>query len=216
MGQSTFFIGSVVGTLLFGVLADRLGRLPTLIISNLMAFIGNTTTVFSSNIFVFAFCRFVSGMATDSNFTMMYILVLEYVKPSMRTLGLNLSIGLFYCIGSAITPWIAVALGDWKRFLIVTSLPILLVPTFYFIVQESPQWLITNNQVDAAVKCYKSIAKFNRKKLDEQTIEEFKLYANQHFSNTTYNHTSLMGLFKTPHLRRNTLILFFKSYVIDN
>lgn len=74
IGQSMFFVGSVFGTQIFGGLADNIGRLPVLIFANVMALIGNGITVFSTTVPVFSFSRFVSGLAVDSNFLMMYIL----------------------------------------------------------------------------------------------------------------------------------------------
>lgn len=74
IGQSMFFIGSVVGTQTFGAMADSIGRLPVLIFANIMALIGNGITVFSTNVTIFSFSRFISGLAVDSNFLMMYIL----------------------------------------------------------------------------------------------------------------------------------------------
>lgn len=73
-GQSTFFIGSVIGTLVFGIFADIVGRIPVLIYAHLMGIIGNGLTIFSTDIVTFSICRFISGFATDSNFVMMYIL----------------------------------------------------------------------------------------------------------------------------------------------
>lgn len=69
-----FFVGSVVGTQIFGTLADNIGRLPVLIFSNVMALIGNGITIFTKTTPVFSFSRFISGLAVDSNFLMMYIL----------------------------------------------------------------------------------------------------------------------------------------------
>ncbi|XP_017492939.1 PREDICTED: solute carrier family 22 member 6-like [Rhagoletis zephyria] len=74
LGQSMFFVGSVVGSLLFGFLADSLGRLPILIVANIVAMVGNSLTVFGTTLPTFSLFRFLSGMATDSNFVMMYIL----------------------------------------------------------------------------------------------------------------------------------------------
>lgn len=73
-GQSMFFVGSVIGTLVFGILADVIGRIPILIYAHLMGIIGNGLTIFASDIITFSICRFISGFATDSNFVMMYIL----------------------------------------------------------------------------------------------------------------------------------------------
>lgn len=69
-----FFVGSVFGTTIFGAMADSIGRLPVLIFSNVMALIGNGMTVFVSNVQFFSVSRFISGLAVDSNFLMMYIL----------------------------------------------------------------------------------------------------------------------------------------------
>jgi MFS family permease len=213
MGQSTFFIGSVIGTLIFGILADVMGRLPVLILAHLFGIAGNGLTVFATDEVSFAICRFISGIATDSNFVMMYLLVLEYIAPRMRTFGLNLSIGIFYCLGSVITPWLAVWLGNWKLYLVATILPALIVPTFYFIIPESAQWLIAKNRLDKALVCYQRIAKFNGRKLDENFVEDFKNCAAEINGNKTAGdeNPSMIGLFKTPRLRRLTLILFFKS-----
>lgn len=74
MGQSIFFIGSVIGSLALGVLADRIGRLHVLVLANFFAFLGNGLTIFSKEIYTFSISRFIAGVATDSNFVMMYII----------------------------------------------------------------------------------------------------------------------------------------------
>lgn len=213
MGQSTYFIGSVVGTLILGILSDTIGRLPVLIFSHLAGIIGNGMTIFAWDEVSFAICRFISGIATDNNFVMMYILVMEYISPRMRTFGLNLCIGLFYCLGSVVSPWIAVWLGSWQLYLIATIAPALVVPVFYFIIPESAQWLISKNKVDKALTCYQKIAKFNQKELDENFIVEFRNAVGEITAQkaTVDKNPSMIALFKTPRLRRLTLILFFKS-----
>lgn len=131
----------------------------------------------------------------------------------MRTFGLNICIGIFYCIGSMISPWIAVGVGDWKTFLLVTSLPVIVVPLMYFLVEESASWHISMNDVDAAVDCFIRVAKFNKKSLSEDDIDEFRKHTTETRNMQKRNTSTLIGLFKTPRLRRLTLILFFKSYV---
>lgn len=141
------------------------------------------------------------------------ISVLEYMRPSMRTFGLNLCIGIFYCLGSMVTPWIAVWLGSWQSYLLYTSLPIAIVPLFYFILPESAQWLISKNDIEAAIVCYRRVARFNGKVLDNDTIESFRAHHRNQMmkQGSSTNGPGLLGLFRTPRLRRNTLILFFKS-----
>ncbi|XP_030374609.1 organic cation transporter-like protein [Scaptodrosophila lebanonensis] len=213
IGQSMFFVGSVVGTLLLGYLADRVGRLPILIVANVIAMGGNMLTIFGTTLPLFCLFRLISGFATDSNFVMMYILVMEYMRPSLRTVGLSICIGIFYCVGSMGAPWIAVLARTWRGFLIATSLPFALVPLFYFIVPESVQWLISKQEYEKAVACLKRVARINGRQVEESAYQEFIeecKFSQQHLKVAP----NLLDLFKTPRLRRNTLILFFKSMVI--
>ncbi|XP_075145743.1 organic cation transporter protein isoform X2 [Haematobia irritans] len=223
LGQSMFFVGSVVGSLLFGVLADIVGRLPILIAANMVAMVGNVLTIFGTDLISFSIFRFISGLATDSNFVMMYILVMEYLRPSLRTIGLSICIGFFYCLGSMAAPWIAVWMQSWRGFLLATSIPFVMVPLFYFIVPESAQWLISKQKYDKAVNCLKRVAKINGKVVDEQIYHEFieeckrshrQELHHQKDTSSTQAKPNLLGLFASPRLRRNTLILFFKSMVI--
>lgn len=214
LGQSVFFIGSVFGSLIFGVLADKIGRLHCLVASNILGAVGNLATVFSNNEIFFICSRFVAGFATDTNFVMMYILVMEYIKPETRTLSLNLTIGVFYCISCMVVPWVAIFFGKWDTFLTVISVPSFLVLLFYFIVPESAQWLISKGRIDEALVCFQKVAKFNNKVIPNATIDLIRKNCEKYENVAKSNQENLLGLLKTPKLRRKTLILVFKSMVM--
>uniref|UniRef100_A0A1A9X1M2 Major facilitator superfamily (MFS) profile domain-containing protein n=1 Tax=Glossina brevipalpis TaxID=37001 RepID=A0A1A9X1M2_9MUSC len=217
IGQSLFFIGSVVGTLLYGLLSDKIGRLPALILSNFSGFVGDFSTIFTEQVTTFTLCRFISGLAADTNFYLMYIIVLEYMRPTMRTLGLNIAVGVFYTLGLVFTPWLAVLTGHWQYYLASTSLPLLLIILFYFVIQESAQWLVTRNDIDGAIKRLKRVAKFNGRHVSQIEFDEFRKYCQKQREKRggdDQKHSSLIDMFRTPRMRKHTLILFFKSMVI--
>lgn len=135
---------------------------------------------------------------------------MEYMKPSMRTLGLNLCIGVFYCLSCMAVPWVAIILGNWRMFLIFISVPHLLVLGFYFLVPESAQWLISKGRTEEAIQCFRRIARVNGKKVCEKTVESLRRFCSVHVSSKQTNE-SFLGLLKTPKLRRKTTILVFKS-----
>lgn len=135
---------------------------------------------------------------------------MEYLRPSLRTVGLSICIGFFYCLGSMAAPWIAVLLHTWRGFLLATSAPFAIVPLFYFIVPESVQWLISKQKYDKAVQCLMRVAKINGRTVDESVYTEF-IDECKRSQLHTKSGPNLFGLFVTPRLRRNTLILFFKS-----
>jgi hypothetical protein len=86
---------------------------------------------------------------------------MEYMRPDMRTVGLNVCIGLFYWLGCMVLPWVALLSGEWRHFLLYVSAPILLVIPYYWLLPESARWLIDKGRVTEAVRCFKRIAAFN-------------------------------------------------------
>jgi len=209
------------GTLIFGLLGDRIGRIKALILANFCGFLGDFSTIFTDNLTAFSITRFVSGLAIDSNTYLMYILgeffcflqsqsnvnlsifvvVLEYVSPSLRDTGLLISTTLFYGLGMICSSWIAVWVGHWKKFLVCSSLPLLLFALYYFLMQESAQWLVTRNDIDGAVKRLHRVSKINGRTLSECDINEFRNY----YQNTQENKQKLdkfTDILKTPHLRK--------------
>lgn len=74
IAQSVFFIGAIVGGLLFGWIADRYGRIPSLVATNVIGAVFGIATAFTNDIWSFTVCRFFVGFAFDNCFTIMYIL----------------------------------------------------------------------------------------------------------------------------------------------
>jgi hypothetical protein len=141
--------------------------------------------------------------------------VMEYTRPDMRNKVVNSVFGFFFFLISFVSPWIAVGVGDWKYFLIVISLPTLLIPLFYFVTFDSAEWLISKGRVDKAIDIFKKIAKMNKQVLDENTIQQFRNGCNNFVSNLPKNskHENFFHLFKTPRLRRITILCLIKSLV---
>lgn len=122
-----------------------------------------------------------------------------------------MAVGLFYTLGLVFTPWLAVVVGNWKYYLAFTSIPILSVMLFYFMVQESAQWLVTRDNIDGAILRLKRVAKFNGKNVSNDDFNEFRKYCEKQKANATSDQNTLLDMFKTPRMRKHTLILFFKS-----
>lgn len=111
-------------------------------------------------------------------------------------------------------PWVAVKLQTWNHFLLVVSIPHACVLLFYLLVPESAQWLISKGRTEEAVQCLKSIAKINRRNVDEAVFDDLRRYAQNHVVLTVGKNDNILGLLKTPKLRRKTILLAFKSMVM--
>ncbi|XP_026850339.1 organic cation transporter-like protein [Drosophila persimilis] len=217
LGQSLFFMGSVVGTLTFGFLSDHIGRLPSLLLATLCGAAGDFMTSFVYTLHWFAVARFVSGLSTDTMYYLMYILVFEYLSPKSRTFGLNIILAVFYCFGLMTSPWAAIWIGNWRRYLWLASLPALGVLVYPLLICESAQWLLTKKKYDEAVACLKRVAKFNGRQVEDSAFDEFvKYYREKTIEEEKVNsqEDTFLGMFRTPRLRRFTLTLLLKSVII--
>ncbi|KMZ02621.1 organic cation transporter-like protein [Drosophila simulans] len=217
VGQSFFFLGSVVGTISFGFLSDHIGRLPAMLMAALSGATGDFITSFVHTLPWFAFSRFVSGLSTDTMYYLMYILVFEYLSPKRRTFGLNIILAVFYCFGLMTSPWLAMWIGNWRRYLWLASLPALGVLIYPLLICESAQWLLTKKKYDKAVACLKKVAKFNGRQVEDSVFDEFvKHYREKMNEESKLNKQmdTFLGMFKTPRLRRFTTTLLVKSVII--
>lgn len=206
--QAIFFGGAILGGLIFGWLADRFGRIPALVGSNLVGFISGIATTLCSSFLGFCICRFLVGMAFDNCFTMMYILVLEYVGPKYRTFVANMSIAIFFTFAATILPWIAYYLADWKMLCYVTSAPLLVSVFAAWFIPESARWLTSQGKFDKAIGILRRFEKFNKKTVDEAVYDKFKSSClkiqKEEEMEKTY---TVFDLFRTPRLRRTTFVL---------
>ncbi|XP_050316696.1 organic cation transporter-like protein [Bactrocera neohumeralis] len=218
VGQSLYFVGSVTGTMFFGFLADKVGRLPAMLCSTLSGALGDFLTSFANNLPTFALFRFVSGLSTDTLFYLMYIMVFEYLSPQKRTLGLNLITGVFYFTGLVFTPWFALWSGSWRLYLYIASVPALIVLVFPFLICESAQWLITTQRYERAVKCLKRVAKINKREVKDEVFEEFVAYYQKKAGDErklVATKDTFWGMFRTPRLRKFTIIMVLKDMIIS-
>ncbi|XP_076239587.1 organic cation transporter protein-like isoform X1 [Calliopsis andreniformis] len=205
--QSIFFVGAIFGGLIFGWIADQYGRIPALIGANLMGFLAGVATAFSQSFWQFTLCRFFVGFAFDNCFTMMYILVLEYVGPKWRTFVANMSIAIFFTFAACILPWIAYFLADWRMTCIATSVPLVLAVATPWLVPESARWIVSQGDVDKAITILNKFERINGTKVPEDVYKRFRetcaRIRKEEEAEKTY---SVIDLFKSPRLRRITLL----------
>ncbi|XP_017849801.1 organic cation transporter protein isoform X1 [Drosophila busckii] len=211
IGQSLFFIGSLLGTFIFGMLGDRIGRVRAVILANQCGFVGDFLTTYASNLTQFSAFRCISGFAATANYYLMFILVLEYLAPRLRNLALAGTLGLCCCLGGLVAPWLSVLAGNWRIYLTFSALLQLIVALFYFVVQESAQWLITRNNVEGAIARLKHIAHFNGRQVPAADFEAFRVHCASKSTPQSQQQqkATLLDLLQLPHLRRTALIVVF-------
>ncbi|XP_068154105.1 solute carrier family 22 member 6 [Drosophila tropicalis] len=209
IGQSLFFLGSLMGTFTFGILGDKIGRVRAVILANQCGFVGDFLTTYATNLVQFAIFRCISGLAATSNYYLMFILVLEYLAPKLRNLALSGTLGFCFCLGALVAPWLSVLAGNWRIYLTFSALLQLVVGLFYFVVQESAQWLITRSNVEGAIARLKHIAHFNGRQVSPVDFEAFRnrCIGKRKPSHQKERSVRIFDLLRTPQLRKTSLLV---------
>ncbi|XP_045508786.1 carcinine transporter-like [Colias croceus] len=206
--QSIFFCGSIVGGLIFGWMADKYGRVPAILGTNMTGFLAGVGTAFSNSFWSFCLCRFLVGLAYDNCFMIMYIVVVEYVGPKWRTFVANMSIAVYFTFAACLLPWIALAVADWKIYTLITSIPLVLSIFTPCVVPESARWLISQGRIEEALKIIQKCERVNNKKIPDEVLKEFRETATEiAIAEQDLKNYSFMDLFKTPRLRRHSILL---------
>ncbi|XP_076483491.1 carcinine transporter-like isoform X5 [Bombus vancouverensis nearcticus] len=180
--QAIFFCGSIIGGFLVGWIADHKGRIPALMFCNGIALFASIFTASANSFWSFAVCRFLTGLAFDNCINIPLIIV-----------------------ASTILPWIAYYIANWRYFTYVTAIPLLSVAITPWILPESARWYVSNGMMDKVVEKLRRIARINRRNPDSRICDIF--VSNMEAPDKIQESATLLDLFRTPHLARNTILL---------
>ncbi len=138
-----FLVGGTVGGLLFGSLADRLGRRPVMIATILMYSIFTGLTFFAQNLWQVGTLRFLVAMGVGGEWAVAASLVAEVFPKQARAHAS----GIFHA-SSVLGTWMATLAGlavgaQWRFAFLVGVVPALLVLWVRASVRESEQWTAT-------------------------------------------------------------------------
>ncbi|HEU0368531.1 MAG TPA: MFS transporter, partial [Candidatus Acidoferrum sp.] len=140
--NSLTLVASAIGGLLFGIVADRIGRTRSLMISILVYSLASAACAFSHSVSQLAAFRFVLGLGMGGEWTAAAALIAETWRPEHRGKALGLMQSA-YAIGEAIA---ALVVGlvlpsfGWRAVFLVGVLPALLVFWIQASVPESTLW----------------------------------------------------------------------------
>jgi MFS family permease len=162
---SGFLLGAILGSLLFGYLADRYGRKKIFLITLLLYSLGTFMTGFANSFETALFFRVLAGAGIGGEFSAIHSAVDEFV-PSRHRGKVDGIISALWNLGSimaSLSAGFILSLFDesfaWRFAFLLGGALAILVLFVRFVVPESPRWLISKGKVDEARQIVQELEK---------------------------------------------------------
>ncbi|XP_074038896.1 organic cation transporter protein-like isoform X3 [Leptinotarsa decemlineata] len=158
--QTVTMLGILVGNLVFGYLSDVFGRKMPLIFEVLLQATTGLLTAFVPWFWAFMILRFLAAAATGGTMITSFVLIMEIVGLKRRTI-VSILYQVPMSLGHAMMSLISYYLREWRKFQIAISAPSFFLLSYYFLIPESPRWLLLVGKRDKAIDMLSRAAKHN-------------------------------------------------------
>ena len=149
---SAGYVGQFIGAILFGWVAERIGRLPTLLITIVVFVSMDIACLFAWNGASILVFRFLQGIGTGGEVPVASAYINEFIGARKR--------GRFFLLYEVIFPvgllfaglagYFLVPVYGWRALFIVGLIPAVLMIPLRMLMPESPRWLASRGRLDKA------------------------------------------------------------------
>jgi len=155
---SLYVAGAVLGALVFGRMADALGRKRLFMLTLTVYMAATVATAFTSSFAAFAFCRFLTGIGIGGEYAAINSAIDELIPARVRG-RVNLAINGSFWLGAALGAALSLVLLDarvlgpehgWRAAFLMGALLGVAVLLVRRHVPESPRWLLTHGRAEEA------------------------------------------------------------------
>lgn len=147
IAMASALYGTVIGSLLGGWPADRLGRKPTLLWIGVLYIVGAVGSALATNVGVFIAARAIGGLGIGISTVVAPMYISEIAPPNKRGLlagmfQFNIVFGILIAF---VSNTLIAGIGElaWRWMLGVAAFPSLLYAAVCFSLPESPRWLLS-------------------------------------------------------------------------
>lgn len=212
---SAGYVGQIFGAVLFGSLAERIGRLKTLFITILLFVSMDISCLFAWSGASMMLFRFLQGVGTGGEVPVASAYINEFVGAERR--------GRFFLLYEVIFPvglmfagmagYFLVPVFGWKAMFIVGLIPSVLTIPLRWLMPESPRWLASKGRMaeaDSVVQLLERSATRRGITLPEPVVQPANPKAGAA--------SDWRELFRGIYLKRTLTIwaLWFTAYLVNN
>ncbi|MFM0758341.1 MFS transporter [Paraburkholderia strydomiana] len=150
---SSALLGMMIGAVFLGTIADRIGRVPAIVICLLLFSIFTATAGLTSDPVTFGIARFLAGLGIGGVMPNVVAQMTEYSPRKIRSTMVTLMFS-GYSVGGMLAALVGKAMIErygWQSVFLAAGIPALLAPVIWKLMPESLAFLV-RNQRDARLK----------------------------------------------------------------
>ncbi|XP_066588974.1 organic cation transporter protein-like [Prorops nasuta] len=211
--QSVLMFGVLLGNVIFGSLADRYGRKIPLMVSVVLQLASGIGCAVVPWFPALLLMKLLSALATGGTMVTSYVICMEIVGTKWRA-AITVLYQIPYSLGHMSLAGLAYLFRHWQHLQLAITLPSIILLSYWWIVPESPRWLLAMGRQKAACRILKQAANIN--KIENKDIPDMvrRHCLHQNSSKTAVDHkTSILDLFRTPNMRIKSFSIFFNWIV---
>lgn len=164
-----FYLGVLVGDIVFGWSSDRVGRKITICVGLLLLIAAAFAVSWTPEIISFTILEFIIGGTNHGSFLCTNVLGQELVGPSKRKYTGTIQ-HMFFSIGLVYQTIVYYFSRDWQISCIVLAASCIIFIPYWWLIPESPRWLISQGRNEEANVILQKMAKVNGTKLSPDVV----------------------------------------------
>ncbi|CAH1644866.1 unnamed protein product [Spodoptera littoralis] len=208
LGLVALNIGGPIGVYAFGLLNDRIGRKKSFFICLSTLLLGSLMTAYAYEFWFWIMARVIVGLTIPAVYQIPFIISLELAGPNYRSF-VTVMTCVFYTLGLILLSVVTYLLRDWRSLALATSVPFFFYYFYWFVLPESPRWLLMRERLEEANSVLKTIARVNGKELPEEFTNKLQkqVIEQKEKGITETKSVSVFALCRTPNMRLKTFLI---------